>query len=60
MADLSELIAWCRTEARRQRDFSDTGETVRQRRRSFHRAKMFDQIGDKLGKYKRLCGDKQP
>jgi hypothetical protein len=43
------MIAWCRLEARRNRDFAEHGETVRQRRRNLYRAKTFDRIADTLG-----------
>lgn len=54
MTDIDELITWCRIEARRQREYAEHGDTVRQRRRNKFRAKNFDKIGDELGRLKKL------
>ena len=58
MADISELIAWCRVEAARQRQYAEEGDTVRQRRRNKFRAKTFGTIGDELEKLKRFQDDR--
>lgn len=60
MTDLDELIQWCRIEARRQRDYAEHGDTVRQRRRNKFRAKIFDKIGDELGRLKKLRTERAP